>query len=183
MHLDIELIIKVTFCLLIVIFVVPRVWALLELNWLRGVTEAKLGKTAHTPVAIQSKQSLRNAADSVQRALTLHHRAFKYNIKVITITDPIEPSIRVEGVTEIPLGRKSSINSNFTGDQSKQTKLMMTIRADVTQIPDGTKIIWRFLPSDPGLFQSQIQIHDPNVDYLLARTNYVLMRQLKPLRS
>jgi len=179
--LHLETLINIACLLVVLIFVVPRIWAVIELNWLRTVTEAKLGKVAYTPTAIESKQPLHIASASVQRALTLHHRNFKYNIKVITITDPIEPSIRVEGVTEIALSRKSTIKSNFTGDQSKATKLMMTVRADVTKIGEGTKIIWRYLPSDPGLFQSQIQIADPNIDYLLARTNYFLMRQLKPL--
>jgi hypothetical protein len=178
---NVETLINVGCLLVVLIFVVPRIWALFELNWLRMVTEQRIGKVAYTPAMIQSKQNLRTAAASVQRALSLHHRNFHYNIKVINVPDPIEQSIRVEGVTEINLSRKSTINSNFTGDQSKATSLMMTVRADVTQFGEGTKISWRYLPSDPGLFQSQIQIHDPNVDYLLARTNYVIMRQLKPL--
>jgi len=112
--------------------------------------------------------------------LTRSHRNFKYHIKVINIVDPIETSIRVEGVTDIALSRVAQVTSQYK-DTSKTTKIMMTVRVDVTKYGEGSKIVWRYLPSDPSLFQSQTQIHDPNIDYLLARTNYVLMSHLKPL--
>ncbi len=180
MTINLEFCVYAVCGLFVLLFAVPRLWAVIELNLLRTITEPLMGKIAHLPVAIQSKQEYRAAAASVQKALTRSHRNFKYHIKVINIVDPIETSIRVEGVTDIALSRVAQVTSQYK-DTSKTTKIMMTVRVDVTKYGEGSKIVWRYLPSDPSLFQSQTQIHDPNIDYLLARTNYMLMSHLKPL--
>ncbi|CAN5376166.1 hypothetical protein BH11CYA1_BH11CYA1_38430 [soil metagenome] len=180
MTINLEFCVYAVCSIFVLFFAVPRLWAVIELNLLRTINEPLMGKVPHLPVGIQSKQEYRVAAASVQKALTRNHRNFKYHIKVINIVDPIEASIRVEGVTDISLSRKAHATSQYK-DTSKTTKIMMTVRVDVTKYGDGSKIVWRYLPSDPSLFQSQVQIHDPNIDYLLARTNYVLMSHLKPL--
>ena len=167
--------------LLFFLFALPKASALFLLQFMRGVTRAKLGPVDFLPGPVESKQHFKIAASSVQRALSAHHRDFHYNIKVINVPDPIEQSIRVEGTTMVNLARKSNLQTRFDTGQSKATSLQMLVRVDVSQFGENSRVTWRFLPSDPSLFQAQTQIHDPNVDYLVARTNFALLKELKPL--
>lgn len=167
--------------LLFVLFALPKASHLFFLQYMRGVTRAKLGEIDFIPGPVESKQHFKHAASAVQRALSAHHHNFHYNIKVVHVDQPIEQAIRVEGVTMLQLARKSNLQTRFDTGQSKATSLQMLVRVDVSQLGDHSRVSWRFLPSDPSLFQAQTQIHDPNVDYLVARTNYALLKELKPL--
>lgn len=167
--------------LLFVLFALPKASGMFFLQHMRSVTRARLGEVDWLPQPVESKQHFKIASSSVQRALSAHHANFHYNIKVVNVPDPIEQAIRVEGVTTIKLARKSNLQTRFENSGTSATTLQMVVRVDVSQFGDHSKITWRFLPSDPSLFQAQTQIHDPNVDYLVARTNYAILKELKPL--
>lgn len=175
-----ELIIAAVAAIFLLVVVLPRLWSFLELSFLKKFNAEKLGNISYTPVPIFSKKPFRDAVTAAQRAMTSHHSRFRYRIKVITVPDPIEEAVRVEATTDIPLGRLSPFQSNYQKGPPK-TSLRMVVRVDIIKQGDRIKATWRYVPEDPSLFQSQLQVQDPNVDYLLEKTNFALIKHLGPL--
>jgi len=176
-----ELIAAVVLVLAAGLFVLPRLWRYLELLFLKKFTEIRLGPTPYMPKQVISKKEFREAVAAAQRAMTSHHGRLRYRIKVIAVPDPIEESIRIEGTTEVSITRRSPMQSAYI--DPKKDHIQMVVRIDVTKHGNQTKAHWRFLPDDSNLFQTQVQIHDPAIDYMMAKTNFELLRHLGPLAA
>ncbi|MBN8661804.1 MAG: hypothetical protein J0M35_15665 [Candidatus Obscuribacter phosphatis] len=162
-----------------------RLKNMMEMTVLKELTGMVGDPTNVHPTQVFSKQNYHEAAKSVQRALAHNYKATNWSIKVVTIEDPIERSIRVTGNSWLAPATNTTPNTLQAQDrqQAAVSNMPIVVQVDIFDYQGGSRIIWKYSPSNPSEYQRRVQLGDRNVSLLLGRTNYSLIKELHARRT
>ena len=161
----------------------PRLMSMMELTVLRQLTEIVGPLTNVNPRPVYSKQNYLEGAKSVQRALAHNYKATNWSIKVVTIEDPIEKSIRVTGRSVLAPATNTTPNTLQSDGRAAVRAMPIVVQVDIFHEPGGCRVIWKYSPEDPTEYQRRVQMNDRSVNLLLGRTNYSIIRELHARKS
>jgi hypothetical protein len=158
------------------LLVMPRLLFYIELRRLDAATKAYLGSTANLPKPILCRMQMHDAVRSVQKALAVRKRDFRWNIKIHKQHDAIEQAVRIEGF--VPMEKLAEFNEEAHRSRPGSQKLDMKITVDIYQHENGSQIVWKYQPDNSAEFQRRQQIFDPALSFLMHNTNFNLLKEL-----
>lgn len=173
-----ELLVLAGCIVLFLLIFYPRLMSMMEMTVLRQLTELVGKPTDVNPRPVYSKQNYHEGAKSVQRALAHNFKATNWSIKVVTIEDPIEKSIRVTGRSVLAPSTNTTTNTPSSDPRKGERPMPIVVQVDVFHESGGSRIVWKYSPEDPTEFQRRVQMNDKSVSLLLGRTNYSMIREL-----
>ncbi|MBS1991057.1 MAG: hypothetical protein JSS83_11095 [Cyanobacteria bacterium SZAS LIN-3] len=162
----------------------PKLVFHLSLRRLNKSTIGHLGATAYKPKSMVCRKTLDAAAASVKKALAKKTRDFSWIIREHKAESAASQTVQIEAflpaakIAELRQADKIERGNGVT--EVTDAALDIKIRVDIYERPEGTEIVWKYLPNSAADVAKRQSLLDPRHNSLLWQTNSELLSELEP---
>jgi hypothetical protein len=154
----------------------PKILFHISLRRLNKSTVGHLGATAYKPKHMVTRQPLDLAVQSVKKALARKKRSFGWIIRERQGRHNRNQAVHIEGF--LPAVKIAELSQS--ADKAAGPAVDIKIRVDIYERPEGSEIVWKYVPHNPTESQKQHELLDPRFNSLLSQTNSELLSELNP---
>jgi hypothetical protein len=171
-----ELVLNTVALTSMVALVGPKSVFQVSLRRLNKSTVGHLGAAAYKPKHMVSRQPLALAVKSVKKALARKTRDFGWIVREHQARSAKSQAVHIEGF--VPAAKIAELSQST--DNAYGPAVDIKIRVDIYERPEGTEIVWKYLPNNASDTQKRQELLDPRFNSLLWHTNSELLSALNP---
>jgi hypothetical protein len=154
----------------------PKLLFHISLRRLNKSTVGNLGATAYKPKHMVSRQPLELAVKSVRKALAKKKSHFGWIVREHAARSAKSQAVHIEGY--VPAAKIAELSQS--AEKTSGAAADIKIRVDIYERPEGTEIVWKYLPNNPADSHKRLEVLDPRFNSLLWHTNSELLSALNP---
>jgi len=171
----------------VIAFVAPKVFFHLSLRRLNKSTVGAYGAAAYKPKTMVCRKPIEESLECVKRALGKRQSDSGWIVRQPQAAKPrrkadrsqtiqIEAFLPAAKVAELRLADKNERGAAEANDTAVDIK----IRVDIYERPEGSEIVWKYLPNSAADCEQRRELLDPRHNTLLWQTNSQLLTELEP---